>query len=341
MIAGAALADWLADRGAQKRSQAALEAMARDWRRHPLMTDLEGALAALPEHSAAAVLQAARGFIDREDDLALLMAQMIAESRADPFFRPPFIPTLSEIHSGLLLFQNPDLTIALGVSGVEMLAAKKAGPRGATSIGFSGVITLFRYLKSGGATLSFWEAPPITEGFLASQAGKCRLTGRRRIEDGEEIVIDGRYQSFVIEHASSDMLYFQAMIRPESAPLAAEYDSKTLAFVGASSTDEASSRVQMMVSMLRVMERDDALPLIAEALDSPHFYTRWHIMRELLAMDAEAALPPLRRMAACDPHPEVRAAARQTLDLFFADEEGEEAMADTAADAAGGYRCRA
>ena len=87
----------------------------------------------------------------------------------------------------------------------------------------------------------------------------------------------------------------------------------------------------MMVSLLRVMEREDALPLIAEALDSPHFYTRWHIMRELLAMDAEAALPPLRRMAADDPHPEVRAAARQTLDLFFADEEAEDAADDAAA----------
>jgi len=43
-------------------------------------------------------------------------------------------------------------------------------------------------------------------------------------------------------------------------------------------------------------------------------------MRELLALDADAALPPLRRMADRDPHPEVRAAARQTLELFFADE---------------------
>ena len=91
-----------------------------------------------------------------------------------------------------------------------------------------------------------------------------------------------------------------------------------LAFIGASSTDEASSRLQMMVSLLRAMEREDALPLIEEALDSPHFYTRWHIMREMLAMDADAALPSLRRMAADDPHPEIRAAARQTLDLFFA-----------------------
>ena len=34
---------------------------------------------------------------------------------------------------------------------------------------------------------------------------------------------------------------------------------------------------------------------------------------------SQAALPHLRRMAESDPHPEVRAAAAQTLALFFAD----------------------
>lgn len=68
------------------------------------------------------------------------------------------------------------------------------------------------------------------------------------------------------------------------------------------------------------MERDDAVPVLREFLSSPHFYTRWHIMRELLALDAEAVLPDLRRLAAADPHPEVRAAAAQTLKVFFDEE---------------------
>jgi len=334
MIAGAALAAWLADREGQKRSHAAVEACARHWGRQPLIAGIERDLAALPVRSAAAVLGVARAFMDKEDEIAALFADMIGSSAGDPFFRPPFHPQSSEIHTGLLLFHNPDLSIALGVCGVDMLAAKKAGPRAAASIGFSGVTTLFRYLKAGDATISFWEAPPITDDFVASSAGKCRLTGRRKIGDGEEILIDGRYQSFIIEHAASDMLYLQAMARTGAAPLAAEYDSKTQAFIGASSTDEASSRIQMMVSLLRTMERADALPLIEESLASPHFYTRWHIMRELLAMDAEGALPALRRMAANDPHPEVRAAARQTLELFFEDE-------DEAEPAHGDVKCRA
>ena len=289
MIAGAALAAWLADRAAQQRSRDAVDAVSLTWARHPLMTDLETRLAALPERNTAAVLDAARAFIDREDDLAALLAAMLAGSRADPFFRPPFHPVSSEVQTGLLLFHHRDLSISLAVSGVEMLAAKKAGPQGASSISFTGITGLFRFVKAGGATLSFWEAPPIGDDFVAARAGKCRFVERRQIADGEEMVLDGRRQSFVIEHATSDMVYFHAMVRPEAAPLSAEYDSRTLAFAGASSTDETASRIQMMVSMLRTMEREDAVPLLEEALASPHFYTRWHVMRELLALDADAA----------------------------------------------------
>jgi hypothetical protein len=324
MIASRALAAWLADRAAQEHTQDGIQESARRWSGRPLMTGLERALAELPEKTPETLLAVARAFIDQAGEIGALMADMIASSANDPFFRPPFYSMRSEIHTGLLLYENADMTIALGVTGVDMLAAKKAGLRGATSIGFTGLTTLFRYVKAGGATISFWEAPPITDAFVASQAARARLTGRRRIEDGEELLIDGRHQSFVIEHAESDMVYFQAMVRVGAAPLAAEYDSRTLEFIGASSTDEASSRVQMMVSLLRTMEREDAVPQVIEALESPHFYTRWHIMRELLAMDAEAAEAPLRHMASSDPHPEIRAAARQTLALFF---EAEEAAA--------------
>ena len=320
MIASDALAVWLADPEAYRLSYERVEACAQRWSRHPLMARTERALATLEERTPDAVLAIARTFLDSTEDLDSLMRELLSSSAADPFFRPPFQPISSEIHNALLLYHHPDLSIALCASTVDTLAAKKVAPRGATSIGFGGMTTLFRYLRAGGATLSFWEAPRISALFDASQGGHARLVGRRRIEDGEEILIDGRHQSFTIDHASSEMIFFQAQIRVDAAPVTTEYDSSSLAFIGASSTDESSSRVQMMVSLLRTMEREDAVPLIVEALDTPHFYERWHIMRELLALDAGAALPHLRRMAADDPHPEVRAAAQQTLDLFFADE---------------------
>lgn len=334
MIASGAFSTWLADRQAQKRSLDGVEASSREWSSHPLIGRLEAELRQLTDPAPEQVLDAARRFMAQEDDIAAMLRAMIARSSKDPFFRPPFSALSSAIHNGILLFSDPLLSIALGVIGVDMLAASKAGPSGATSIGFTGQASLYRYVKAGGATISLWEAPRIADHFVAGKAGECRLVGHRRLEDGDELAIDGRYQSFAIEHATGDTVYFQALTRSGAGPVATEYDSSSMTFIGANSTDEASSRIEIMVSLLRMMEREDALALILKSLESPYFYTRWHIMRELLAMDADAALPPLRRMAAEDPHPEVRAAAAQTLRLFFADEEA-------AAPARGDVACRA
>ena len=320
MIPGAALAQWLADRDAQKLSYQRVEDAAQRWSVQPLMTRLEREVAELQPRTAEALLDAARRFMDRTAEVDAMMAELIAGCRAHPFFRPPFYPLVNEVQNSLLLYHHPDLSISLGVTGVDMLAAKKMGRTGRASINFTGYATLLRFLKAGNATISLWEAPPIADDFVADGAGSCRLIDCRRIEDGEEIVIDGRRHSFVIEHAESDILFFQAVARAGCAAVGVEYDSDSLEYIGATSTDEASSRVEMMVSLLRAFGRDDAFPLLEEALASPQFYTRWHIMREMLAMDAEAALPSLRRMAERDPHPDIRAAAGRTLELFFEEE---------------------
>jgi HEAT repeat protein len=140
---------------------------------------------------------------------------------------------------------------------------------------------------------------------------------RRRIADGELLQLDGRRETFVIDHASSDLVYLQAVTSAGRAPLTVEYDSDTFGFVGASSTDEVSSRTQMMLALLRTMDRQDAVPLMIGLLGDKNFYARWQAMRELLALDAEAALPHLQAMAAADPHPEIRAAAAATLLACF------------------------
>jgi hypothetical protein len=319
MIAGESLAGWLADRPGQQQTRAGVEAFVREWNGERILGELHAELTGLADPRRDQVINLARRMFDRIP-LAELMQALIARCRSDPFFLPPLHPLTSEVHSGLLLFHHAELSVGLGVTGLDMLAAKKAFRRGAASIAFTGVSNLFRYMKAGDALVSFWESPQIAQGFRAEQAGQCRLIERRRIADGEEFLVDGRSQSFVVEHATGDIVYLQATIQTGAAPLTVEYDSDSLSFINATSTDEESSRVQMMATLLREMDRGEAVPVLRELLKSPHFYTRWHIMRELLALDAEAALPDLKRLAEHDPHPEVRAAARQTLDLFFGDE---------------------
>jgi hypothetical protein len=317
MIAGAELAAWLNDRARQTQSREAARKIAQNWAARPIVSKLRAELDTMPVRNAENVMSAAQRFMERRDEIEALLGELIGAASAEPCFGPPFFTVSSDIHSGLLLFEHPDLSIAIGVTSPDALAAKKSGKRGPTSIGFTGYLTRFQFLKAGGATLSFWEAPRIEGSFRSEESGRCRLVERRMIDDGETFVMDGRFQSFVIEHATSDIVNIQAVVRTGASPLAVQYDSRTLEYAGASSTDEASSRTQMMTTLLRLMERDDAAEVVARQLESPHFYTRWHVMRELLAMDAEIALPKLREMAGGDPHPEVRAAAKQTLDALF------------------------
>jgi hypothetical protein len=323
MISQNGLDGWLGDAAAQAATMKRAEEVGRACRALPELVELERELEQASPHRAGEILAIAQRFLTRPSwiDDCLLLA--VRGANADFYFRPALRNASPGLVSGLWLFDRPLLSLFLAVVPIDALAAKKAGRSGAASITFTGQRSLYWFAKAGGATLAFWDSSPIGPGFTAGGAERCRLIERRRIKDGETIEIDGRRHGFVIEHAESDIVFVQAITPVGAAPLMVEYDAETLRFVGASSTDEASSRTQLMLSLLRTMKRTDATPLFEQMLESPHFYARWQAMREFLALDPDAALPHLERMAEADPHPEVRAAAGETLRSFFADAEGE------------------
>jgi hypothetical protein len=321
MQIGAALAGWLNSPERQAETAEAIESFGVRWSQNPDVAELGRQVDAMEPRTAAGLVHAVRKFLGQPEAIRQMVDEAVACGRQDPFFRPPLRLISSDIHSGVVLFHHRDLILTLGTVPIDAIAATKTAFRGATSVYFSGQWTVLHFVKAGGATLSFWETNPIGPDFVASECGPCRMVGRRRVEDGETIVFDGRSQSFVFDHAEADMVIIQGLIGPEAGPLTVGFDSRTLSFAGASSSSEESSRTQMLVSLLRLMERADAVPLFRASLASPHFYTRWHIMREFLALDAEAALPSLREMAEGDPHPEIRAVAAQTLEMLLGEEE--------------------
>lgn len=309
---------WLDDRAAQRRTRAAIDALAMRWNEGPVHRRIAGTMAALPERSGAAAADAARTLFSDHQWVDALLGQLADAMRKDPFLEPPFRPINSDIHSGLIVYEDEHLSIAAGVTNVARLAARKAARRGRTSIAFSGQVDVLKFVRAGGARLGFWEAPFIREDFTAATAGRCRRTGSRAIGDGEVLVVDGRFQSFIIERARSNLVVLQATVKHDCAPLAVEYDSETREYVGCSAADDSASRIQMIATLLRRLGSAEAFPAIAGFLDHRDFFVRWHVMRELLGLDAGAALPHLKRMAARDPHPETRRAARLVLDRIDA-----------------------
>jgi hypothetical protein len=308
------LKDWLADRERQGGTQRAIDGFARDWDRGEVQLHFTRAMAALPARSAEAVAEAARALFADHAWLDRAIAGLAEAMRADPYFEPPFRAMSSDLHGGLILFEDSHLSIAAGVTRVADLAARKDAKRGATSVHFSGRVSVLKFVKAGDAFISLWEAPPIAAGFSAATAGQCRRTGARRLADGDIVTIDGRRQAFVIEQANANLLVLQAEIVADAAPLSVEYDSRSLAYVGCSAVRDGASRIQMLSTLLRKLGADEAVPVLTDFLSHPDFFVRWHVMRELLGLDAEAALPHLKRMAARDPHADVRRAARSVLD---------------------------
>jgi hypothetical protein len=323
MIVGDQLASWMNDAEARRGTMERGAAAGLSVRALPAMAALHARLADADDLPPQEVLAAAQAFVTAPGAIEACVGALVDAARADPYFRPPLRALTSELHSGLVLLDSPQLSLMLAVLPPDALAAKRTFAEGGSAISFAGQRGFYHFLKAGGATLSFWEAPPCGADFTARDAPACRFVERRVIADGETIDLDGRHYSFVIEHASTDLVYVQALTPLGAGPLMREYDSTSLAFLSSSSTDDAGSRSGMMLSLLRDMERTDAVPVFAAALQDRHFYGRWHAMREFLALDAEAAWPYLEQMARADPHPEVRAAAAQTLAAFSPAQEPE------------------
>lgn len=319
MIVGKDLKTWLADRPRQRATEAGIEAFGLDWGHSQVHRHFDETFAAIAEPTVAKVAGAACALFADDGWVDALVDGLAARMHADPYFHPPFRPLMTDVHSGLLVYEHPMVSIAAGISTAVQLAAKKTAPRrGRTSVGFNGQYCVFKFVKAGGARFSFWEAPPITAGFTSAAAGRCVRTGERDIEDGEILAIDGRSQSYVIERLRGNLVVLQASISLGQAPVSVEYDSADGTFVGCSATDDSASRIQMITTLLRKLGCGAALPAMADLLDHPDFFVRWHVMKEMLGIDAEAALPHLKRMAATDPHPDPRRAARAVLDRLEA-----------------------
>lgn len=314
MAVGHEQQDWLTDPSRQRETRRSIDAFARDWRDGPVQQRIGEAIAGAHGQGAEAIAEAARGLFADDGWVGTLIDALCDRLRADPMFAPPFRAMSSNLLQGLQFYSDEDVSIGASIVSVTQLAAKRSARREASSISFPGRLSVFKFVRAGEALLSFWEAPAITAGFSRAEAGRCRRTGERSVADGDILTVDGRSQTFVIEQARSNLFLLQAEIATDQAPLSVEYDSASLAFVACSANGDGASRIQMITTLLRKLACEGAFEPVAAFLDHPDFFVRWHVMKELLGIDAEAALPHLKRMAARDPHADVRRAARAVLD---------------------------
>ena len=279
---------------------------------NPALMEIREQLATQDVTTADSALRIVQPFIERPQWIGQIIDDCLLAAGRDPYFLPPIPPVKHGVYSGWLLLQHPALAITLTFCDSYELAERKIRAHGERSLTFSGKLTIFNFIKSGEACASFWAATAFTDSLELDRA-KCWKKGTRTLQDGEVFLIDGRSESFVIDRAAGSMVILQADIALEAAPLQVAYSATTNAYTGSIAVDGLSSRIQMLSTLLRTMEREDAIETLREYLHHKDFFVRWHVMRELIALNAVAALPDLARMAESDPRQEIRSAAARML----------------------------
>ncbi len=238
-----------------------------------------------------------------------LFEPLIAALADDPWFEPPFRASRDPLRTGLVLLDSDKVSIIASVTGAAALARL---PLPATLI-VPGRIAVTRYVRGGMARMRRWRTAALAPDFSATDAAPCVELPTTMLSDGQVMLHDGRTDGHLIVAADGDVVAITVTVKQGAAPLMREYRVADGGFVRAASADEAASRMEMLLTLLRVSGRADAGARFDAASHHPAFHLRWAAMREWLMLDARGARDRLAAMGRGDANAEVRAAAAATL----------------------------
>jgi hypothetical protein len=270
---------------------------------------LAAQFAGLADAEPDGVARQAEQVFETPDWIGPLFAPLLAALAADPWFEPPLRVARERARSGAILYEDKAVTIGLSLLSAS---AVRAAPLPATIVA-SGRLTVTRYLRAGGATLLRWGVPPVGAECTAAAMSRARPLPPLALTDGAVVRHDGRSGAQLTIAPTGDILSLTATVRTRAAPMAREYDRASGDFIRMATNDEGAARAQLLLSLLRASAAAGADDAFDAATRDGAFFLRWSAMREWLAYDWRAACGRLRDMAADDPHPEVRGAARATL----------------------------
>lgn len=223
----------------------------------------------------------------------------------------------NEAMTGLQFIDTDSFAVATVVADPTSVAFKKFNNRlKPSSIMMTPKDLLVRFIRAGGAVVTVFSCDAITDEAPATAAMHCNNSRTFHVQDGDELILRAGRDSFTFESSESVVCFAQAYAKHSPASVMPEFDSKTLGLIGLSATNDKSSRIQMMATILRLFGHAEAFESCLPFLRHDDYFVRWYVMRELLAIDAERAWPLVEKMAVDDSHPDVRSTARRTLDLF-------------------------
>jgi hypothetical protein len=218
---------------------------------------------------------------------------------------------------GLQIIDSQHYAIAVVVSDPTAIADKKHRTRNtATSVMMTPKDLLVRFIRAGGARITFYSCDEVNDANPARADMRCEAGRTVAVNDGDTFVLRAGRDSFSVESAESVVCFAQAYAKHSSVAVMPEFDSRTRTLIGLSATNDKSSRIQMMATILRLFGHDRAFEIAEPFASHEDYFVRWYVARELIAIDTERALPLIESMATNDPHPQVRETANRTLAML-------------------------
>jgi hypothetical protein len=255
---------------------------------------------ASPKQVKAALLP----YLAQPDWLNDLVARAISALSENPECQPPLRVIRSDVMTGMIIADTGYIAIAPLIIDAAKLRQLQANTN--QTVSFAGGHSLSYIVRSGGAGITLFSFDPSAD-------PACQKRESRILHNGEIIACDDSRDSMMIHPGAADLSMIRVYIRtPKYAPVM-EFCAQSGALIRQASNDDAGSRSQMMLTMLRHAAHPDAAHACAMLLACADADTRWQAMREWLAIDGRAALPALYSMAQSDADAAVRDAARATL----------------------------
>ncbi len=162
-----------------------------------------------------------------------------------------------------------------------------------------------------------WHTTPFDDATDMETYQANAVVGEPIILKAGDILRQGDFMS--VEYLTHDKgaLLLHTQMLSGTSPLDISCDFLTRKLVRACAPEGRFSRYQMIATLMRILEREDAFDAIATLLEEPYHFLRWHAMREMIGLNTERAHPHLLKLAESDPQPAVRRAAQTTLEMVY------------------------
>jgi hypothetical protein len=221
----------------------------------------------------------------------------------------------AEAFGGLVIYQDANIRVSL-VSLTPVAHRTKARnpvsskPRGITIQGNDSVLHV---VAAGDMSIKWWDAEPFGRAAVLDDRSLAPPRSMT-IREGETLALEGGRHGMSIADIDKPALFAIVTALDPRVSVNAHYVAETGQLHSFTAAEMKSSRIQLLATLLRELNQGGA-EVLQSLLDYPDHFVRWHVMRELLAMEGSRAVPLLDRMVQ-DDHPQVRDAATRTVALI-------------------------